>query len=570
MRLHIKTISKSIVIISCFCSISHAVTAIDDDFDGPAGTVPDPAIWIVTPPQWGDNPAPDAVLLDGQSYVEADGSGFQNLMSIAGTYGLVPSEAEFCRVTYKNLSQSPTNQINFGVNGAQQFGQPRIQVRADVGGGFYSIDITDGNFCWWATDIPTSASGTWAIEWYTNKIRVYFDGILKFDSTVNTVPTSGDPSWTIPSSLLHPEIGGGYGMTAENGYFKVDRIIWESLPDPDYDPNAPEPPVTCQEQNEFAVADINKDCYVNLADFTVFAVDWLKCNDPENGDCTESPQPPPFEEMIKLPVNFDESMENTPVLFNGVTLLVQNFRPVPPATGQNYLFIEDIATGWEVARFGLDHSFVSAYVNGNQMNVFASNGDINRFVSTNLQTWSQTLAIPRDGSEYLYNSSVCKDGQGYLMAYESNQPVGFCFKFARSTDLATWTKINGLVFTGQGNEYSACPVIRYIEPYYYVIYLHAAIPDHNGWISFAARSLDLVTWQLSPKNPILEAGQGEGMNNSDVDLFEWEGKTYIYYATGDQATWIALRTAMYPGTMRQFFLSCFPEGEPMIEITTQR
>jgi hypothetical protein len=212
-----------------FGLVSQAFVAIDDNFDGDAGTVPNPAIWIVTPPQWGDNPAPDAVLLDGQSNVVADGSGFQNLMSIAGSYGLVPTATEFCRATYENLSQSATNQINFGVNGAQQFGPPRIQVRADVGGGFYSVDVTVGTFNWWATDVPTSESGSWMIDWYTDKVQVFFDGTLKFDSSVNTIPNSGDPSWTIPSTPLHPEIGGGYGMAAEYGYYSVDRIAWETV-----------------------------------------------------------------------------------------------------------------------------------------------------------------------------------------------------------------------------------------------------------------------------------------------------------------------------------------------------
>ena len=39
------------------------------------------------------------------------------------------------------------------------------------------------------------------------------------------------------------------------------------------------------------------------------------------------------------------------------------------------------------------------------------------------------------------------------MAYESNKPVSFCFKFARSDDLAHWEKLPGLTFTGVNNEY---------------------------------------------------------------------------------------------------------------------
>ena len=233
-----------------------------------------------------------------------------------------------------------------------------------------------------------------------------------------------------------------------------------------------------------------------------------------------------------------------------------------------------------MARFGKSHSFVSAFVNGPELNVFATEFTdfghvintkrINRFSTTDLKVWKQEPAIAKDGAEQLFNTSVCRDEQGYIMAYESDKPVGFCFKFARSKDLSNWEKIPGLTYTGVNNEYSACPVIRYFAPYYYVIYLHAAIPGHKGWVSFLARSQDLATWDLSPFNPILEAGVGEGVNNSDVDLFEWEGKTYLYYATGDQATWGAVRAAMYPGPMKQLYESWFPSGVPMVKASARR
>jgi hypothetical protein len=71
------------------------------------------------------------------------------------------------------------------------------------------------------------------------------------------------------------------------------------------------------------------------------------------------------------------------------------------------------------------------------------------------------------------------------MAYESKLPAQFCFKFARSRDLVKWDKIPEPVFAGvDGTEYSICPVIRYVAPYDRVIYLHAAFPGHNGWVSF--------------------------------------------------------------------------------------
>jgi hypothetical protein len=265
-------------------------------------------------------------------------------------------------------------------------------------------------------------------------------------------------------------------------------------------------------------------------------------------------------------------MENTPVIFQSRLLLVANCRPGEMyAKGENaFLFIDDLTTGQEVARFGQGHSFVFALVDGNELNVFAleftdfgkvmNSTGIDRLVTSDLKSWKTEKVILPEGGEHLFNSSVCRDEKGFLMAYESDKPVQFCFKFARSADLSKWEKIPGLVFTGEKKEYSACPVIRWVAPYYYVIYLHAPVEGHNGWISYMARSKDLETWELSPFNPILEAGQGEGKNNSDVDILEYEGKTYLYYATGDQETWGTVRVALFDGTEKMFYESHFPEN----------
>ena len=75
------------------------------------------------------------------------------------------------------------------------------------------------------------------------------------------------------------------------------------------------------------------------------------------------------------------------------------------------------------------------------------------------------LAIPLEGKERLFNSSVCRDEQGYAMAYESNLPLQWCFKFARSKDLAKWEKVPGLVFAGpDGKEVHACPGSATLSP----------------------------------------------------------------------------------------------------------
>jgi len=295
------------------------------------------------------------------------------------------------------------------------------------------------------------------------------------------------------------------------------------------------------------------------------------------------PSPP---QLFKLPFAFSDAgrtpMENTPFVFGSDLLIVANYRPGGvEAKGEDaYLYIDDLQTGREVARFGQGHSFVSAFVNGNELNVFAlefsdfgrimNSSGIDRLVSTDLENWKTEKVILPEVEEHLFNSSVCRDDNGYVMAYESDKPVQFCFRFARSNDLSKWEKISGLAFTGEEHEYSACPVIRYFAPYYYVIYLHAPVKGHNGWISYMARSTDLKTWELSPFNPVLEAGPGEGKNNSDVDILEYEGKTYLYYATGDQATWGTMRVAMFDGAEKTFFEAYFPKGIALTKISARQ
>lgn len=290
--------------------------------------------------------------------------------------------------------------------------------------------------------------------------------------------------------------------------------------------------------------------------------------------------------LTKLPFAFSDigrtPMENTPIVFQSRLLLVANNRPGGgDAKGKDaYLYIDDLQTGKEVARFGQGHSFVSAYVNDEELNVFAleftdfgrvmNSAGINRLVTSDLKTWKTEKVIVPEGNEHLFNSSVCRNEKGFVMAYESDIPVQFCFKFARSADLSKWEKIPDLVFTGEKHEYSACPLIRYFKPYYYVIYLHAPIEGRNGWISYLARSKDLADWELSPFNPILEAEAGEGKNNSDVDLLEHEGKTYLYYATGDQETWGTVRVALFIGTERAFFENHFPKNSKLTKITAKQ
>ena len=214
-----------------------------------------------------------------------------------------------------------------------------------------------------------------------------------------------------------------------------------------------------------------------LAVLAIVVCGCLPCLAAETAAERAAPENPP---LVKLPFSFGGyRMENTPVVFGSRILLVQNHRSNKREEQEKcYLFIEDLTTGAEVARFGTGFSFVSALVNGDEMNVFATvntnkewTKDIYRFWSTDLKTWKHEMAIARDGNEHLFNCSVCRDDQGYIMAYESNKPVQWSFRFARSKDLAKWEKVRGIEFSDLAEKsFCACPAIRYFAPYYYVLY----------------------------------------------------------------------------------------------------
>lgn len=267
----------------------------------------------------------------------------------------------------------------------------------------------------------------------------------------------------------------------------------------------------------------------------------------------------------------DESiMETTPVIWQGDSVLFGSIRRGGSShtPDQLALVVRNMKTGENIAEFGSGHSlgcaFIETKTDGDVFHVFAAEQpagetwfrDIDHFSSRDLKTWKKSTALKNE-SEHLLNSSVCRDQSGYMMAYESDRPVGFCFKFARSNDLESWEKIPDVFYAGpDGKTYSACPVIRWFAPYYYVIYLRA--DGRGGYESALIRSKNLRQWEDSPLNPILKAGQNEGINNSDVDLFEEGGKTWLVYATGDQQTWCDIRRASFDGTMREFFESCYP------------
>lgn len=279
-------------------------------------------------------------------------------------------------------------------------------------------------------------------------------------------------------------------------------------------------------------------------------------------------------------------VEATPVVFKGRLYRYEYVRQqyAPNTTGDSYSRFVDVETGSPTASFAAGYDLGSAFVNGDTMYVFAvdiwDGEEIRVFWSTDLEHWESQTALKLPGWG-LFNTSVCMGRDGYLMAFEVGRAphdIGARFTnyFAQSPDLRQW-ELLPLDHVYALDRYTACPALRYLsDGYYYMLYLEALPgPEYEMWIT---RTRDFVHWENSLLNPVLahcEADklihnpaftcaevkrikQAENLNNSDVDLCEFQGRVVIYYSWGNQQGTEFLAEAVYEGTLESFLQGFFP------------
>ncbi|MGA2865935.1 MAG: hypothetical protein ABSF95_15795 [Verrucomicrobiota bacterium] len=277
--------------------------------------------------------------------------------------------------------------------------------------------------------------------------------------------------------------------------------------------------------------------------------------------------PPPPAPPLRAGLRVDQPdlgdiCEAAPVVWQERLALMKCHRPASGGAKEDYfLTLEDVATGRPLARFAQGYSLACALAHQGTLYVFASRfapdgwNDVTLFKSKDLRDWTQKVVVTQQ-NEHLFNSSVCRGENGFVMAYESDDPkfTPFTVKFATAGDLETWAKLPGAIFGA--DRYAACPCLRYVNGCYYLLYLEHRTPR---WFfeTYLARSKDLKHWELSAANPVLTPGLNDGINASDPDVIEFGGQTYLYYSVGDQRTWSKLKRAVYPGPLADFFAGYF-------------
>jgi hypothetical protein len=278
-------------------------------------------------------------------------------------------------------------------------------------------------------------------------------------------------------------------------------------------------------------------------------------------------------------------VETTPVVFRDRLYRFEYVRKDYHAnkTGDSYFRFIDVESGKATTDFGKGFDLGCALADGDAIWVFGVDNwdgeEIAVFRSTDLKRWEQhtALRIPGWG---LFNTSVCKARDRYVMAIEIGRPpevvgVPFTMRFAESKNLLDWKLLpEACVYTKE--RYSACPTLRFLDQWFYMLYLEAR-PGPN-YETHIVRSKDLIRWEPSPFNPVLKASPSDkklanpkltteqrakiagavDLNNSDVDLCEFNGKTIISYSWGNQQGTEFLGEAIYVGSLSNFLKGFFP------------
>lgn len=282
-----------------------------------------------------------------------------------------------------------------------------------------------------------------------------------------------------------------------------------------------------------------------------------------------------------------DMVETTPVVFKGRLYRYEYVRKdhyKPNTTGDSYFRFVDVHTGECTPAFAAGYVLGCAHAEDDTMYVYGTNtwggNEVRVWWSKDLKTWQSKTALDLQGWG-IFNTSVCKGNGRYVMALEIDKPseetgVPFTIRFAESPDLVNW-RLTPPECVYSKDRYTACPALRYLDGWYYMIYLEAY--PGSTYAPHIVRTKDFITWESSPRNPImrhswddrlianpkLTAGErtriygATNINNSDVDLCEFEGRTVIYYSWGNQQGIEHLAQAEYDGTLAQFLRSYFPE-----------
>ncbi len=277
--------------------------------------------------------------------------------------------------------------------------------------------------------------------------------------------------------------------------------------------------------------------------------------------------------------------EMTPFVFGGRLYrleLTDNTRGLAADDGSIGFLIRDIESGKVISRGGKGHYYFSGLECGDIFYIFCvesknggySGDTVKLFVTKNLVDFEERVLFRREGFNF-FNTAPVRDENGFVLAVEANEPkelvgVPFTCFFARSADLIRWDFLPDETAYPR-HRYIGGPCMKYSEGWYYLFGV-TELPCAR-YTNYLCRTKDFYTWEVGKYNPFLmpsnedkrispraadfseefleQIKTGFNINNSDVDMCDYNGKTYINYTVGNQLGFYYMCEAEYDGSMAE-------------------
>jgi alpha-L-fucosidase len=284
----------------------------------------------------------------------------------------------------------------------------------------------------------------------------------------------------------------------------------------------------------------------------------------------------------------DTRSEVTPFVFNGRLCRLENMMRFADFEGKEPQYryhedgfrIRDLATDRILSIPLLNHYFAIAYVWDGRVYVVAGDYEDRPWwnirhtimiCSDDLITWTKPrIIMEAQGEEQLFNYALCRARGKFYLLYETNDSrwPAFTMRFCESDDLVTWRKMPEKYIYGT-DKYTGGPALYYDgqEDVFYLLYVNAV--GKNRYDNRIARSRDLITWQDAPDDrPIVSPDPKRIINDkkwpgvkecsaSDLEMCEFNGKTYLYWINGDQQGASSGWESIYDGPMNKFLRTFF-------------
>lgn len=221
---------------------------------------------------------------------------------------------------------------------------------------------------------------------------------------------------------------------------------------------------------------------------------------------------------------------------------------------------------YKVGELAWGNALGSTHVKNGELYVFGTTntstaGNSIKVRKVNIDTWtwqgSEVDVYTAPPGVKIYNTSVTRGSDKWIIAYETDEGVAFSLRFLQSNDFSSWSELGGLF---NSTFYSACPSINYVgNGKFIVTYMWR---NQDKWETAIARTSDFSTIEtfqgnpssgLTPYQQLLSPDGHEGNNNSDFSMTEYDGRVYMVYLIGDQSTWGSRGEAWFNGTMQQLY-----------------